>query len=117
MSKDSIRKKIEAAKKEAEDLLKSKKVAKETATVIGPLLLVIDIIVSVLLEKKTRKNSSNIGLPPSRNNGSNGNRNTVQGDREKKGEQLQNTRNVETEEITSPNECGKCNENKEFTWL
>lgn len=110
MSKDSIRKKIDEAKKDAETLLASGKVSRETAVVIKSLIQVIDIVVTVLLEKKTRKNSSNSGLPPSRNNGSNGNRNNTQGDRNKVGDQLKNTRNVETSETTTPDKCSSCNE-------
>ncbi|MBF0314060.1 MAG: hypothetical protein HQK52_11645 [Oligoflexia bacterium] len=63
---------------------------------------------AVFLEKVTRKNSSNSGLPPSRNNGSNGNRNKNSGDRTKLGDQIQNTRNVTNEITTTPIECLKC---------
>lgn len=108
MRKDSIRKKIDEVKKESEELLASGKVPPEVTSVMKSLLIVIDIIVAVLLTKKTRKNSSNSGLPPSRNGGSNGNRNTNPGDRSKKGEQLPNTRKVETSETVSPQNCGKC---------
>jgi len=69
----------------------------------------IDIVVTVLLVKKVRKTSSNSGVPPSQNFGSNGNRNRS-GDSEtdKKGSQLPNTRNV-TEEILIPvDECKGC---------
>jgi len=77
---------------------------------IRSMLSMLDIIVAVLLEKKTRKNSSNSGLPPSQNNGSNGNRNKGSGDRAGLGSAAANTRQVETKEITSPDECAKCGE-------
>ena len=76
------------------------------------MMLVIDIVVAVLLEKKTRKNSSNSGLPPSRNNGSNGNRNKASDkSRDKKGSQLENTRKVETSETVSASSCSSCGTN------
>ena len=69
----------------------------------------IEIIVAVLLEKKIRKNSSNSGLAPSRNNSSNGNRNKASDkDRENLGNQVENTQNVETSEIVSPSNCTAC---------
>lgn len=110
MSKDSIRKQIENAKKEANDLLLSKSADKESAIVINSLLLIIDIMVSALLTKKPRRNSSNSGLPPSSDYGSNGNRNKTNdnNDSSKKGHQVPNTRTVK-EEITSPVEkCKNC---------
>lgn len=109
MQKESLRKKIDLAKKDAEKLLKSQKVSVEVAAVINSLIIVIDIIVAVLLEKKVRKNSSNSGTPPSRNNGSNGNRNKPgDKDRDKRGNQLENTKEVKTSETVSPNNCSNC---------
>ncbi len=113
MKKESIRKKVDEAKLKTSEFLKNKNVSPETKVAFESLLLIIDILVAVFLEKKPRKNSSNSGLPPSRNNGSNGNRNTNQGDRSKNGEQLDNTRNVETKETTTPKDCASCGESLE----
>ncbi|MBF0443436.1 MAG: IS66 family transposase [Oligoflexales bacterium] len=109
MGKESIRKKIAEAKKSAEDLLKSRKATPETIAVIKSLLLILDIVVSVLLEKKTRKNSSNSGLPPSRNNGSNGNRNKPNSaNQQKLGSQLPNSKRTTVTEELPVNECSQC---------
>jgi transposase len=111
MSKDSIRNKIENLKMESEEILKSSSISKEVRLFITSMMFMIDIIVDVLLVKKVRKTSSNSGVPPSQNFGSNGNRNKP-GDNEtdKKGNQLPNTRNV-TEKIKIPvNECKNCGE-------
>lgn len=105
--KESIRKQIDEAKKAIEaGLAKNKN--PELAEAIRSLLIVIEVMVALFLEKKTRKNSSNSGLPPSRNNGPNGNRNNNQGDRSKNGNQLKNTRKVTTSETVSPDNCSKC---------
>lgn len=107
--KESIRKKIEEAKEQVKEAFSKEDVSPSLRAAIESLLLVLDIIVAVLLEKKTRKNSSNSGLAPSRNNGSNGNRNKDSaGVRSRLGDQLQNTRKIETSEVVTPVDCGKC---------
>lgn len=109
MSKDSIRKKIEEIKEKSKRTLQSENVSPEVASLIDSFLLMIDILVMVFLEKKIRKNSSNSGLPPSQNFGSNGNRNkNIENNKDQKGSQLPNTRNV-TEKILIPvNNCQHC---------
>lgn len=79
MKKESIRKKIDDLKVDADKILGSDYLNNEVRLFIKSMLTIIDIIVALLLEKKTRKNSSNSGLPPSRNNGPNGNRNNPDG--------------------------------------
>lgn len=108
MKKESIRKRIEEARANVEKAFAEDEASPSIRTAVESILLILDVVVAVLLEKKTRKNSSNSGLPPSRNGGPNGNRNTSQGDRSKKGEQIENTRKVETTETVSPGDCSKC---------
>jgi hypothetical protein len=105
---DSIREKINSAKEDDEALLKSKEVSPEIAEFIKSLILVIDVISVVFLEKKTRRNSSNSGLPPSQNKGSNGNPNTDKGQRGGLGQSTSNVQHSETSEITTPESCSKC---------
>lgn len=108
MSKDSIRKKIDEAKARVEKTFSEEDVSPGVKATIESLLMILDIIVIALLEKKTRKNSINSGLPPSRNNGSNGNRNNTNQDRSKLGSHLENTRIVKTSETVSAKDCKKC---------
>jgi hypothetical protein len=75
MSKESIRTKIETLKKESDEILKSSNLSKEIRLFITSMMCMMGIIVDVLLTKKVRKTSSNSGVPPSQNFGSNGNRN------------------------------------------
>jgi transposase len=63
-----------------------------------------------LPRKETPKNSSNSGLPPSRNNGSNGNRKKSSGDRADLGQAASNVQHTETSETTTPETCSKCDE-------
>lgn len=111
MSKESITNKINEAKEKTKIALSKKGISPEIKAAVESLIMVIDILIAIFLEKKTRKNASNSGLPPSRNNGPNGNRNKFAGDRKKLGEQIKNTRNIELKETTSPLECINCNEN------
>ena len=78
------------------------------------MLSLIDIIVAVLLTKRTRKNSSNSGLPPSTDFGSNGNRNKGnkgKGGKQGPGPRLDNSKTKEKKEILSPKRCSCCNAN------
>lgn len=116
MSKESIRKKIDSAREQIDKVFAEEEVSPALKAAIESMMLVIDIVVAVLLEKKTRKNSSNSGLPPSKNNGSNGNRNKdVNKSQEKKGSQLENTRKVETSETVSVSSCSSCGTNLKNT--
>lgn len=111
MSKDSLRETISTLQKQSQGVLNSKELSAEVRLLITSMMSVLQIIVSVLLEKKTRKNSSNSGLPPSRNDGPNGNRNKKRiQDRDKLGSELENTRHASEEIILTPHECSKCGE-------
>lgn len=113
MNKQSIRKQIEDAKKEASKIITKKALPEEVIFLIKSLLTILDIVVAVLLEKKVRKNSSNSGLPPSSDFGSNGNRNKNNKKREKQspGSRLDNSRTEENQETLSPKKCTHCNAN------
>ncbi len=113
MSKDSIRHKIDEAKKKTQAALASGKATPDILVAVESLLLVIEILAAVFLEKKTRKNSSNSGLPPSKNEGSNGNRNQGSGLRADVGDSASNTRQIETSETVTPVECSRCGESLE----
>lgn len=109
MSKQSIRKQIENVKKDASKILSEGKISKEAVLLIKSLLMILDIVVEVLLQKKVRKNSSNSDLPPSQGFGSNGNRNKKDDqDKGQKGSRLENSRTQKTEKTLSPEECSNC---------
>ena len=60
-----LREELEAAKEQIERLRKAGKVAPEIDAVFGMLLPLLSLLVTVLLEKTTRKTSRNSSLPPS----------------------------------------------------
>ena len=65
VDKISVREEIDRLKQEFEQLCSSGKVSSEIRVVMNSLLVVVELILSVFLEKKTRKNSKNSSLPPS----------------------------------------------------
>lgn len=111
MNKESIKKKISEVKEKSKKTLESSDVSPEISSLIDSFLLIIEILAMVFLEKKVRKTSSNSGVPPSQNFGSNGNRNKPgNSETDKKGAQLPNTRNI-TEKILIPvDKCKSCGE-------
>lgn len=65
VDKISIREEIDRIKREFEQLCLAGNVSTEIRVVMNSLLVVVELILSVFLEKKTRKNSKNSSLPSS----------------------------------------------------
>ena len=109
MSKISIRKQIEEIKKRSDEVISKGNHSNEIILLINSMLTILDVVVTVLLEKKVRKNSSNSGLPPSQGFGSNGNRNKKNDqDQGQKGERLGNSRTSKEEILLASDKCSNC---------
>ena len=110
MDKSSIRRQIDTVKRELETHIQNGKIHPDVQPAITALFRILEIIVTILLTKKTRKNSSNSGLPPSQDFGSNGNRNKEgeQGNERPKSPCLGNVRDTESIETVTPTECSGC---------
>ena len=65
MDKTSVREEIERLKQQFGDLTSAGKVSPEVQVVMSSLLVVVELILSIFLKKKTRKTSKNSGIPPS----------------------------------------------------
>ena len=65
VNKTSVREEIERLKQEFEQLCSAGKVSPDVRVVMNSLLVVLELVLAVFLEKKTRKNSKNSSLPPS----------------------------------------------------
>ena len=111
MGKESIRKQIEAIRNDFNVHIQKGSISPEAQLTIKSLFQLLEIIVTVLLEKKIRKNSSNSGLPPSQGFDSNGNRNkkVTKKDVQRKGSRLDNSKDLETSETVTPKKCSECN--------
>ncbi len=108
MNKTSIREEIQRLKHDFEQLCSAGKVSPETRVVMNSLLVVVELILAVFLEKKTRKNSKNSSLPPSQTpkdetaiSNSNGKGIKVSG-------RVSNTRTKETVTIAKVTTCDTC---------
>ena len=65
VDKTSIREEINRLKKQFDQLCSDGKVASEIQVVMNSLLVVVNLILAIFLEKKTRKNSKNSSIPSS----------------------------------------------------
>ncbi len=65
MNKTSIREEIERLKQEFEQLCSAGKVSPEIRALMNSMLIIVELILAIFLEKKTPKNSKNSSLPPS----------------------------------------------------
>jgi transposase len=65
VNKTSVREEVDRLKLEFEQLCSAGKVSSEIRVVMNSLLVVVELILSVFLEKNTRKTSKNSSLPPS----------------------------------------------------
>lgn len=65
VDKTSVRQEVERLKQEFEQLCLDGKVSSEIRVVMNSMLVVVELILAIFLEKKTRKNSKNSSLPPS----------------------------------------------------
>ena len=111
MGKESIRKQIEAIRNDFNVHIQKGSISPEAQLTIKSLFQLLEIIVTVLLEKKIRKNSSNSGLPPSQGFDSNGNRNKKVDNKaaHRTGGRLDNSKDLETSETVTPKKCSECN--------
>ncbi len=110
IDKTSIRKEVDRVKQEFEQLCSDGKASSEIRVVMNSLLVVVELILAIFLEKKTRKNSKNSSLPPSQtqkdetaisNSGNKGKGKKVYGE-------VSNTRIKETVTIAKATTCGVC---------
>ena len=109
MNKQSLREEINKLQADSKEILANPSLPKETQLFIHSMLTLMTIVVTLLLEKKTRKNSSNSGLPPSQNFGNNGNRNK-RAELKKQGRpsRFDNVKDTQSSETLTPTECADC---------
>lgn len=110
VDKTSVREEVDRLKNEFERLCSEGKVSSETRVLMNSLLVVVELILSIFLEKKTRKNSKNSSLPSSQtskdetslsNSISNGKGRKVSGT-------IGNSRTKETVKVAKAVTCDTC---------
>lgn len=112
VNKQSVREEFEKIKADFDELVKAGKVSSEIATLFNSLIMLVSVILSVFMEKLTKKDSRNSSLPPSQtelDESSVGKgkkeRNT---DCDKKITAIGNTRTVETVTLLEVSTCKAC---------
>jgi transposase len=112
-NKQSVREEFDKIKASFEEQIKSGKVAPETAALFNTLIMLVGIILSVFMEKMTKKNSANSSIPPSQTDqdetavGS-GKKWRANGDGATKITTIGNTRTVETTTLLNVFTCKSC---------
>jgi flagellar motor protein MotB len=65
INKQSVREELDKIKASFEEQVKSGKVSAETVTLVNALFMLFSLIMSIFMEKITKKTSANSSLPPS----------------------------------------------------
>jgi len=68
IDKKSVRSEVDKVKAEFKSLCDSGKVSNEVKVLMNSMLMIMELILSIFLERQTRKNSKNSSLPPSQTN-------------------------------------------------
>lgn len=112
LDKISVRGQVEKVKNDFELLRRDGKVTPEVQAIMSSMLMIIELILAIFLERTTKKNSTNSSIPPSQTDKDNSSL-TDQGCKDKgnrpDGEKVKNRRTVETVTIASVDHCDSCN--------
>lgn len=112
VNKLSLREEVERIKNEFDQLAKDKKINSETRMLFQSMLMLINLLVSIFLEKTTKKTSKNSSIPPSQTGKD---ESSTQPGAKGKGKlesdsTVENTRTVETVTIAKVEYCDVCGE-------
>ena len=110
IDKISVREEIDRLKHEFEQLCSAGKVSSEIQDVMNSLLVIVELILSIFLEKKTRKNSRNSSLPSSQTKKDETSKTThkSKGRGKKVNGEVSNTRVKETVSVARVQTCDIC---------
>lgn len=113
LDKQSVREEFDKIKAGFDEQVKGGKVSAEVATLVNTLIMLFSIVLSIFMEKKTKKTSANSGIPPSQT----GKDETTPGKSKTNGKgheettaMAENTRTIESVTTTSVERCDKCGE-------
>jgi len=111
LDKQSVREEFDKIKSGFDEQVKAGKVTSEVATLVNTLIMLFSIVLSIFLEKKTKKTSANSGIPPSQT----GKDETTPSKNKTNGKghhetttMAENTRTIESVTTTSVESCDKC---------
>lgn len=116
IDKQSIRAEFDKIKANFDEQVKAGKVSAEVATLFNTLMMLFNIILSVFMEKNTKKTSNNSGIPPSQTTPDESSTNKNKGKRDPKDNTEKeitvsgNTRTIETVTLLPVTACNICGE-------
>jgi hypothetical protein len=111
VNKQSLREEFAALKGQFERLSAQGKVSAEIGALVQALLMLLELVMAIFLEKTTTKNSTNSGIPPSqteKDETTPGQTGTKGKGNKDNGERPNNIRTVETVTTTQVDSCGNC---------
>lgn len=109
MNKKSVREEVDRIKSEFDRLKQDKKISSEVNVLFQSMIMLIDLIVSIFLEKITKKNSKNSSIPPSQTE-KDESADTIKGTNGKgKNDTRANSNNTRTVENITKIEVNECN--------
>ena len=110
MGKKSVRKEFDRIKSEFDDQLKQGLVPAKTAILFKSLITLMSVLISIFMEKNTKKTSNNSGVPPSQSDETQTSDSTSskKSNGKKNDSRANNTRTVVSTETIELNECPKC---------
>jgi transposase len=111
LDKIPVRSQVEKIKKDFEQLCTDGKVTPEVRAIMSSMLMIIELILAIFLERTTKKNSANSSIPPSQTGKDNSSlTDTGSKDKGKKtgGATVKNRRTIETLTTVPVDYCDKC---------
>ncbi len=118
MDKKSVREEFDRLKSAFDNISKEEKISPEVKLIFNGFIMLIEVILSIFLEKKTRKTSENSSKPPSQTEKDETSLTTKGSNRKGKSEQdhlANNTRTVETTTVLPVHYCDHCSESLKDT--
>jgi len=113
MDKQSVRQEFDKLKSDFNALSKTNKVSSELRVIVNSLMLLVEVILAIFLEKKTKKTKDNSGKPPSqteKDESALGTQGSKGKGKDEKNNIAANTRTVETTTVISVDYCDQCGE-------
>ena len=113
VNKQSVREEFDRITSEFKRLSADKKISPEIATLFNSLMMLLNLMFSVFLEKQTKKTSKNSSIPPSQTQKDESSKPDIKTNSKGKTEKTitaANTRTVESVEIIPIDNCDRCGE-------
>ena len=113
MDKQAVRQEFDKLKSDFNSLNKTKKVSSELRVIVNGLIMLMEVILAIFLEKQTKKTKNNSGKPPSqtkKDESALGSQGSKGKGKSEENHVAANTRTVETTTVIPVDYCDQCGE-------